>query len=113
MNSRNFIKLYLLIVGVVVILGLVVSTVIYEEKIMKKLESKIISFGINESSVLQSEKDITFIKTSIPFGESNIYNRIYIIHDNERNVTCYLYNDGISCIPDYYIKNKGGELHGK
>ena len=98
MNSRNFIKICLVTLGVVIVAALIASLTVYEEDIPKKL---------------QSEKDITFIKTSIPFGESNIYNRIYIIHDNERNVTCYLYNDGISCIPDCYIENKGGELYGE
>lgn len=36
--------------------------------------------------------------------------RVVIIHDNKRNITCYLYNrmtygGGISCIPDSEIKS--------
>lgn len=108
MNSRTFIKFCLAIIGVVIVLALVTSVIIYEDEIMRELTSKTITIETNESSSLPSEKDITFeeiYRTSIPFGSIRVYGRIYIdiVHDNKRNVTCYLYKDGISCIPDYYI----------
>lgn len=39
-----------------------------------------------------------------PFGELTIHNTMYVVHDDDRNVTCYLYDDGISCIPDRYLE---------
>lgn len=103
MNSKTILRLCLVITGVVIVALLM----IYSEDI-KKLGATEISIEIVESST-HSEENITFIetyKTSIPFAESGIHNRIFVVHDNKRNVTCYLYKDGISCIPDYYIGDK-------
>lgn len=108
MNSKTF-QLCLVIIGTVIILGLVTSLIIYEEEITTILESKRISFEVSESSTpLYPEKNMTLIERydivrPVPGGGS-LHNVIYVYHDNERNVTCYLYN-GISCIPDCYINN--------
>ena len=100
MNSRTTIKFYLVIVGIVVIAGLIALATIYEEDIKKLGGAVEITFGISESST-PSEENMTFIasyETSIPFTESGIHNRIFIVHDNKRNVTCYIHQEGISFI---------------
>ena len=114
MNSSPFIKFCLVVFGTIIILGLAASAIIYEDEIMRQLTLKTITIETNDSSKpLHLEENMTFIgsyETSIHFyGESGMYNRINIIHDDKRNVTCYLYDEGISCIPDCYIENKGGE----
>ena len=32
-----------------------------------------------------------------------IHSTMYVVHDNDSNVTCWLYDDGISCIPDRFL----------
>lgn len=107
MNLKPHIKAYLVSIGILVILLLGIPFIVsYEEDITNFLHTKPFTIETNKSSSLPSEKDITFeeiYRTSIPFGSTRVYGRIYIVHDNKRNVTCYLYKDGISCIPDYYI----------
>ena len=111
MNSRTFIKFCLVVVGTIIILGLVI---ICSEDI-KKLGATEILIEIVESS---TEKEIDLIPETAIYPELTLidryevatyigtipfYDDVYIYHDDKRNVTCYLYNDGISCIPDCYI----------
>ena len=56
--------------------------------------------------------DIIHLDTFYLYREIIGNSRIIIIHDDKRNVTCYLYNrmtygGGISCIPDSEIQSSG------
>lgn len=62
-----------------------------------------------ESSVQDILPDIICLDTFELPNEVVGNTRLVIIHDNKRNVTCYLYNrmtygGGISCIPDSEIQ---------
>ena len=97
MNSKSFIELCLGIVAVVVIVGVIVGGFLVVNRGIENANM--------ESEFLSSQKTMEFldiydIVTPSRIGELSIHSTLYVVHDNDRNVTCYLYDDGISCIPD-------------
>ena len=99
MNSKNYIKLLLGIFVAVVIVGAIATGLIINK-------DHVIAAAI-ESKPLYSQKTIELVDRfdlAVPFGEVVLHSKIYVVHDNDRNVTCYLYDDGISCIPDRFLE---------
>lgn len=98
MNSRNFITLCVGIVIIVTVVGAIVSGFfIYRDYEATVMESK----PLYPQKTMEPVDSFDVV---IPFGEITIHNPIYVVHDNDRNVTCYLYDDGISCIPDRFLE---------
>ena len=98
----------LIIVTIIAVIGtLYISDVIHEthEKEIELIPETAIPFYPEGNMIL-----LDTYKTSVPYGitmlEANVYKKIYVIHDNKRNVTCYLYDNGINCIHDCYIGNQ-------
>ena len=97
MNSKNFITLCIGIVIVVVVVGAVAAGYIIYKDQTATIEPK----------PLYSQKTIELVDRfdlAVPFGEVTLHSKMYVVHDNDRNVTCYLYDDGISCIPDRFLE---------
>ena len=99
MNSKNYIKLLLGIFAVVVIVGGITgSFIMYKDHV--------IAAGVESKHLLYPQKNMEPVDSFdivTPFGELTIHSTMYVVHDNDRNVTCWLYDDGISCIPDRFL----------
>lgn len=100
MNSINYIKLLLGIVAVVVIVGAVLSGFFIFRDHMAIKEDKILDLQ-KTVEIMDSYEVVTPL---VPGSNLGIHNKIYVVHDNDRNVTCWLYDDGISCIPDRFLE---------
>lgn len=104
MSSKSFVGLcswIAVIVVIVVIVGIIVGGFLVMNRGIENANI--------ESEFLSSQKtmellDTYDIVTPSRFGELSIHSTMYVVHDSDRNVTCYLYDDGISCIPDRFLE---------
>lgn len=97
MNSKSFISFCLSILVVIVIAAVITGFYVvdnYEEPTAEDLHPQ-------KTMELLDSYDIV---TPSYFGELTVHSKMYVVHDNDRNVTCYLYDDGISCIPDRFLE---------
>lgn len=97
MNSKSFITFCLSILVIVIIAAVVAGYVVYKNYEGPNTEQ----VSIKETIELVDTYDIV---TPSYFGELTVHSKMYVVHDNDRNVTCWLYDDGISCIPDWFLE---------
>lgn len=101
MNSKNFIYICSWIVVVVVVAGVLTGGFfIYKDHITANKESEPL-YPQKTIELLDTYKIVTPLVVGSDFV---VYSKMYVVHDNDRNVTCYLYDDGISCIPDRFLE---------
>lgn len=92
--TKNFISFVLSIFAVIVVAALISAFFIIE-------------YGdyVRQTEVsLLPEKDMELVDSYDIDAQSYTRYTIYVYHDNDRNITCWLYDDGISCIPDRFLE---------
>ena len=92
--TKNFISFVLSIFGVIVVAALISAFFVIEYGGYTRQ---------NEVSLLP-EEDMELVDSYDIDAQPYTRHTVYVYHDNDRNVTCYLYDDAISCIPDWFFK---------
>lgn len=92
--TKNFIYIAfcLSIVAVIIIIGILSAFLVIEYGDYEK--------PFNTQKTMELVDDYRIV---VPLITQDM---IYVYHDNDRNVTCYIYDDGISCIPDWFLEVK-------
>ena len=91
--TKNFISFVLSIFGVIVVAALISAFFVIEYG----------DYTRHEVSLLP-EEDMELVDSYDIDAQPYTRHTVYVYHDNDRNVTCYLYDDAISCIPDWFFK---------
>ena len=93
MNSRSFITFWMVVFGIIVVAGLISAFLVIEYG----------NYTRHEVSLLP-EEDMELVDSYDIDAQPYTRHTVYVYHDNDRNITCYLYDDGISCIPDWFFE---------
>lgn len=95
--TKNFISFVLSIFGVIVVAALISAFFVIEYgDYTRQTEEPLLPEKTME--IVDSYDIVT------SFGDISHHTVIHVYHDNDRNVTCYLYGNGISCIPDWFFE---------
>jgi len=98
--TKSFISFYISIL-VVIIVAAVISG-FYAYKNYEEPTSTTESFSCCPQKTMKFV-DSYDVVTPSNFGVT-AHSIMYVVHDDDRNVTCWLYDDGISCIPDRFLE---------
>jgi len=95
----------MLCLGIIAVITIVAFLFLCSFTLINKcVEEQVDAIEIPETiELVDSFNMVTYLGDGDVLG---VHNTIYVVHDSNRNVTCYLYKDGISCILDRRLKGE-------
>lgn len=94
----DFLFKIIVVLAVVCVIACVYVVDKYEEPIEPTTEN------LSTQKTMELIDNYKIVTPLVAGSNVGIHSTIYVVHDNDRNVTCYLYDDGISCIPDRFLE---------